>query len=103
MLTINNRLLGPVLEFMPGICGDDHNVIFTKRLRLAVDDGFDLPFEDDKCFFIRMAMFLRAFARGEVNDKERDLGPYLPPWKIAASPPGGVMLLMSMVFIGSPP
>jgi hypothetical protein len=57
-------LLVPVLEFMPGTCGDDHNAIFAKRFGLAVNNRFDLSLENDKCLFVGVAMFPGTFARG---------------------------------------
>jgi len=46
-----HRLLGAVLEFMPCPGRNDHDVVFAKRFRLAIDNGFDLSFKDDRrCF-----------------------------------------------------
>jgi len=46
------RLVGSVLELMPGIGGDNHDLRAANRLGLAVNDHFDLSTENNKCLFI---------------------------------------------------
>ena len=65
--------VGPVFELMPRPGWDDHNVIFTECPCLAVEDGFDLSIENDKCLLVGMTMFLWTLPRREADDEERDI------------------------------